>query len=566
MVHQNIVKLATLCLSAVALSLGMSACQAPSVVQEIKSPATNVPPPTPREFRAVWVATVANIDWPSKPGLPAEQQQAEIRRILDQAKAVNMNAVVLQVRPSTDAIYPSPLEPWTEYLTGEQGKPPEPMYDPLKMWIDEARARGLELHAWLNPYRSRGAMGFGPLAKNHIANTDPQAVKTYGKQLWMDPAEPKAVERTLAVVTDLLRRYDLDGIHMDDYFYPYPIKPDKIDPVTKKTSPDADAADVDFPDEPAWQRYVASDEDKGAKKSRADWRRAQVNRMVESTYKTIRAEKPWVKFGISPFGLGQPNLMPAPLKGFNQYDKLYADAELWLKQGWVDYFVPQLYWAIDSKEQPFAPLLDYWSSQNTAKRHVWPGLYTSRIRSAEGLADGSRGVIWKPDEIANQIAIARGRAASNDLLSGHVHFSMISITQNREGIADRLKAISPDPAVTPTSPWMAAPRVVETPTVKVDIDRKANRAAINLSQSQSRNSGHSVNKFGLWARYGQGSAQAWVFHVVPVPPPAPTQVLPTAAATYSIASKTERGDLNEIAAVAFDRFSNESKAQIVVLK
>ena len=181
------------------------------------------PPSPPREFRAMWIATVANIDWPSRPGLSTGEQQQEIRKIVATGKRLRMNALILQVRPGADALYASAMEPWTEYLSGEQGRPPEPVYDPLAMWISEAHASGLELHAWFNPFRARHAAAKSLPAADHIINTHPHVAKTYGEQYWMDPGEPDAAERLLDVVGDVLRRYDVDGVHIDDYFYPYPV-------------------------------------------------------------------------------------------------------------------------------------------------------------------------------------------------------------------------------------------------------------------------------------------------------------------------------------------------------
>jgi uncharacterized lipoprotein YddW (UPF0748 family) len=199
---------------ALALAGFLSAC----TTQPTAPGAADMPPPAPREFRAAWVSTVANIDWPSKPGLPSGQQQAEAIAILDRAVSLKLNAIVLQVRPAADAIYPSPIEPWTEYLTGAQGKPPMPMYDPLAFWIKEAHARGLELHAWFNPYRARHATAKSAPSSEHISRTAPGAVKQYGRFLWMDPGDETAAKQTLEVVLDVVRRYDIDGVHIDDYF------------------------------------------------------------------------------------------------------------------------------------------------------------------------------------------------------------------------------------------------------------------------------------------------------------------------------------------------------------
>ncbi|MFN5956346.1 MAG: glycoside hydrolase family 10 protein, partial [Planctomyces sp.] len=224
------------------------------------------PPAIPREFRGVWVATVANIDWPSKKGLPSDQQQAEMRRILDRAVELKLNAILLQVRPSCDAIYPSSLEPWSEFLTGQSGKPPSPEYDPLAMWIEEAHARGLELHAWVNPFRSRHFRAEGPDAANHINIARPDLVRKYDNLLWLDPGEPEAQEHSLRVIMDLVNRYDLDGVHYDDYFYPYP------------------KDNVPFPDDAPFARARAA----GETRSKADWRRANIDNFVRRLYEEIK--------------------------------------------------------------------------------------------------------------------------------------------------------------------------------------------------------------------------------------------------------------------------------------
>ena len=445
----------------------------------LDEPAAQNPPAAPREFRAAWVASVANIDWPSRSNLTVEQQQAEIVLMLDRAKALNLNAIVLQVRAAADALYPSPLEPWSEYLTGRQGKAPEPFYDPLKMWIEQAHARGIELHAWLNPYRARHSSARSALAGNHIANTHPWAVKPYGDMLWMDPAEPAAVKRTLDVVADLVHRYDVDGIHIDDYFYPYPV-------------PAGNGTELEFPDHPAWQRYLSAN----GQSVRADWRREQVNKLIEQMGSVIHKEKTWVRFGISPFGLGRAERRSAGITGFSQYDKLYADAELWLNKGWLDYVAPQLYWPIDQPAQAFPVLLQTWTRENTRSRHLWPGLFTSRIDNSPKS--------WQPEEIARQIGLTREQPG----VGGHIHFSMIALLQDRRGIATLLKA-GPyaNAALVPATPWLGA----QTPDAP----------ELSLQQSQDpgvpdrvliRTAGDpSVSRFSIWKRYGP----RWVFAVQP---------------------------------------------------
>lgn len=370
--------------------------------------ATALPPPPPREWRAAWVATVANIDWPSRKGLSAEAQQAEIRSLCDTAVQVGLNALILQVRPGADALYESALEPWSEYLTGTQGQ--HPGYDPLATWLAEARLRGLELHAWLNPYRARHSTAKSAPAALHVSRSQPDWVKRYGDQLWIDPGVPAAAEHTLAVVRDLLSRYAVDGIHIDDYFYPYPVQ-------------DAAKVDIDFPDEPSWQKYLAT----GGVLTRADWRRYSVNRLVQRLYAVVHETRPGTRVGISPFGLPRPDLRPPGITGFSQYDKLYADVELWLREGWLDYLAPQLYWPRAQAAQAFEPLLQSWQALNPLGRSIHPGLFTSRIDATPQS--------WQPEEIVGQIASVRRLAPG----SGHIHFSMAALAQNRRGIADALR-------------------------------------------------------------------------------------------------------------------------------
>ena len=471
-----------------------------------------MPPAAPREFRAAWVSTVANIDWPSRPNLTADKQQAEAIAILERARLLNLNAIVLQVRPAADAIYPSAIEPWSEYLTGVQGQPPRPYYDPLAFWIKEAHARGIELHAWFNPYRARQTVGKAT-APNHFSRTHPNAVKTYGKLQWMDPGEPAAADQTLAVVLDVVRRYDIDGVHIDDYFYPYPI----------------DAAggeqELDFPDWASWQKYVAS----GGKLDRASWRRQNVDKLIEALYTGIHREKSWVRFGISPFGVGRPDRRPAGINGFSQYDKLYADAELWLQNGWVDYLTPQLYWPIAQKPQAYDVLLDYWLAQNPRGRHIWPGLYTSRI--------GAPANQYQPQEIVDQIAVTRTRPGAG----GHVHFSMAALMDNRKGIADRLRLTTyTGQALVPASPWLGS-TLPGVPVVQAGRSAGATRLTLAAGSNNAL--------YAVWARYGD----EWHFSVVPA-----------ARVDWALADDPRLGAANAVVVSAVDLLGNES-ARVKVL-
>jgi len=413
-------------------------------------PVAVTPPPPRREFRGAWVASVANIDWPSKPGLSTPQQQAEMRAILDKAVALNLNTVVLQIRPSADALYLSPLEPWSEYLSGTMGRAPDPFYDPLAFAVTEAHARGLELHAWFNPYRARQSEAHSAPSASHISRTRPAWVKSYGKQLWLDPGEPAARAYSLAVVFDVVRRYDIDGVHLDDYFYPYPEK-------------DAKGRPVDFPDDPSWKRYRA----RGGRASRADWRRSNINDFVHRLYDGVKRLKPWVKVGISPFGIYRPG-SPAQIKGFDAYASLYADSRRWLSEGWVDYLSPQLYWKIEQAPQSFPVLLQWWEAQNRKDRHLWPGLYTSSVgKSSVGKA-GAKSSVWTSEEIIYQVKTTRGIAGA----TGDLHFSMAALLEDRGGVASALAAgVYSDPALIPASPWLEgrnAPPV--RPSVAVGAD------------------------------------------------------------------------------------------------
>lgn len=478
---------------------GLAALAGCAVIGPVTEPG---PPPAPREFRAAWVATVANIDWPSAKGLPVERQRAEMIGILDRAVALRLNVIILQVRPSADAIYPSALEPWTEYLTGAQGKAPEPIYDPLAEWIDEARRRGIEIHAWFNPYRARHAKAESPESATHISRTQPELVKTYGKSLWLDPAEPRAAQLTMDVILDVVRRYDIDGVHIDDYFYPYP------------------EGDQDFPDESRWQAYVTT----GGALGRADWRRRNVDALIERIHREVRREKPWVRFGISPFGIGRPDLRPPGIEGFSQYDKLYADVETWMRHCWFDYMAPQLYWPRAQAAQSFAVLLDYWIGQNTCGRHIVSGLFTSRINDSPKS--------WSVDEIAGQVDLSRTRPGN----FGHIHFSMAALTQNRAGVSDVLASTRYQiPALIPPSPWIDA----EPPAPpRVTVARLPQGVRVGLTAA----TGKPAARFAVWAHSGG----VWQFHVVP-----------GTASTIDLPAPSPAVDRVVVSAV--DRLGNESR-------
>lgn len=386
---------------------------------------SDLPKPV-REFRGVWVATVANIDWPSAPGLPSQKQRMEAIKLLDRCHTLKLNAVILQVRPQCDLFYPSNIEPWSYFLSGEQGKPPDPPYDPLEFWIEESHARGLELHAWVNPFRANHPKHHGKFSPQSIAMRRPDFVLPLGNEgyYWLDPGHPQARDHTMAVISEIVERYDVDGIHLDDYFYPYPSYNNN----------------VDFPDQISWTRYITE----GGSLSRSDWRRKNVNNFVRNLYEQIKLIRPTIKVGLSPFGIWRPGHPADAIAGIDQYEQLFADARLWWQQGWLDYFVPQLYWRISSSGQSFPELLTWWKHHNNKDRHLWPGLYTSKVIDSQ----------WPIDEIPEQIALTRNIIQD----SGHVHFSIQSLLgkdgPSKEFALKLATQLYQLPALVPSSPWL----------------------------------------------------------------------------------------------------------------
>ena len=379
------------------------------------------PPALPREFRGMWIASVGNIDWPTKAGLPVAQQQAQLRGLLDTAKRLNLNVVILQVRTACDALYNSPHEPWSEYLTGHMGQVPSPKWDPLKFACDEAHARGLELHAWVNPFRARYHEARSAVSANHVTRLHPDWVVNYGTHFWLDPGQPDVREWSLKVITDIVRRYDVDGLHMDDYFYPYPEK--------------ANGAPLPFPDDASYDRYRKN----GGKLARDEWRRDNINGFVERLNASIHMEKPWVKFGLSPFGIWRPGF-PEGIKGLDAYATLSADAKLWFNHGWCDYLAPQLYWPMSKREQSFPALLHWWAEQNGAGRLLVPGLASASVGKDRPATD-----IW------NQIRIARADGGAN----GVVLWNASSLRDNLNDLASGLaRGVFSQPALVPATPWL----------------------------------------------------------------------------------------------------------------
>jgi uncharacterized lipoprotein YddW (UPF0748 family) len=463
-----------------------------------------VPPAVMREFRAAWIPTVGNSCWPSKSGLTTAQQQAELIALLDRAAELKLNAVIFQVRPACDALYKSDIEPWSEYLTGTQGKAPEPYYDPLEFAVTEAHKRGLELHAWFNPYRARHFNAKSPVAPNHVSRMHPGLARTYGRYLWLDPGERDVQDYSLRVVLDVVKRYDVDAVHFDDYFYPYEEK-------------DSAGRILDFPDDASWQKTGVN-----SGLSRPDWRRRNVDTFIQRVNQAVHAEKPWVKFGLSPFGIWRPG-HPPTIKGYDPYEKLYADARKWLVEGWCDYMAPQLYWAIQPPAQSFPVLLKWWAEQSPKRRHVWPGINSLKV--GEG---------WQAGEITAQIELTRKLTRA----PGHIHWSQSALMKNA-GLRQALEREAyRQPALIPRFTWLdtSAPA------------RPAASVVATASAAQLNWSATGTEKPWLWVVQAKQFGD-WK-----------TQVLPATQTSLRFGHKPEF-----IAVSAVDRCGNQSPVTVLKL-
>jgi uncharacterized lipoprotein YddW (UPF0748 family) len=481
-----------------------------------RAPADSVAPPVAREFRAAWVATVGNMDWPSKPGLSTAQQQAEMIAMLDRLVQLRMNAIVLQVRPAADALYQSSIEPWSDVLTGEMGRAPEPFYDPLAFALAEAHKRGLEMHVWINPYRAKNS-STRTVSAGHISRAHPELVRKYGPYLWMDPGDPAVRALTTRVVMDLVRRYDIDGVHMDDYFYPYPETEHR--------------RELDFPDNSTWLRYVRA----GGTLARDDWRRQNVDLLVKGLSDSIHAAKPWVRFGVSPFGIWRPGY-PASVRGLDQYAKLYADARKWLQEGWVDYLTPQLYWAVHKPEQSYPVLLKWWTEQNPKGRNLWPGNYTGKV----GFTNASA---WRTDEVLDQIRLTRAQPGA----TGNVHFNMTVFMQNPDSLNDRLmREVYSESALVPASPWLDG-RVPAQPRISVVDDSATHLRVLEVKPGVVPAGSPVPSEPWLWVVQTRG-AGGWT-----------TKIIPATERLYGLGSLDAATPL-DVSVTAVDRVGNAGPA------
>jgi uncharacterized lipoprotein YddW (UPF0748 family) len=379
--------------------------------------------PPKREFRGVWIATVQNIDWPSKPvvGVDPAKQREELVQILNAHQETGINAIMLQVRPSTDAFYAQSREQWSMFLTGKQGLAPEPLYDPLQFAIEEAHKRGMELHAWFNPYRATNNLIDSLTSTTHITRTHPDWFFTYAGKKYFNPGLPQVRAYIIDVIMDVVKKYDIDGVHFDDYFYPYP---------GKETLPDSLAYQV-------YGKEFSTIE---------DWRRNNVDILIQTLSDSIHAEKSYMKFGISPFGIWRNKTQDpdgSESNGLSGYSALYADARKWVKEGWVDYINPQVYFPFYYPAAPFEKLVDWWSA-NASGKHVYVGQGVYRaMEDREGWRDKK--------QLPDQVRYLR----KNPNVQGSVFFSSRSLTNNLAGFRDSLQHdFYKYPALQPPMAWL----------------------------------------------------------------------------------------------------------------
>lgn len=388
-----------------------------------------------REFRGVWVATVSNIDFPRAPTPEAIAHKEQWKKLLERYKEIGLNAVIVQVRPAADAFYPSALAPWSKYLTGKQGTPPQPDYDPLKFMIEEAHRQGFEFHAWLNPYRATTDTDTMSLSKDHAFYKHRDWMVKYGDRFYFNPALPAVRQHLRDIVLEVVTKYDVDAIHFDDYFYPYKIRGEV------------------FPDSTDFWRY-------GNRFNNIDdWRRSNVDSLIETVSTTIKEIKPYVKFGVSPFGVWR-NRDKDPANGSDTrasqtcYDDLYADVLKWVRLGWLDYVAPQLYWNIGFPPADHQILLNWWSTR-VQEVELYIG------HAAYKVANNQEPAWHDANEIPKQIELNRRNFKS----AGSIYFSSKSLLENRLGVRDTLDVYYQRPALLP-SPATVLEKTNQAPVLR----------------------------------------------------------------------------------------------------
>jgi uncharacterized lipoprotein YddW (UPF0748 family) len=480
------------------------------------------------EFRAVWIATVNNIDWPSSKGLSTFQQRQEFINIITRLSQMGMNAVIVQIRPAADAFYPSSYEPWSEYLTGRQGVAPTPYYDPLQFMIDETHKRGMEFHAWINPYRAMQTLTTH-VASNHITKQHPEWFLNYGDKKYFNPGLPEVRNYLTNVVIDILKRYDIDGLHLDDYFYPYRI------------------AGKEFADGKAYAQY-------GKGLSKDEWRRSNCDSIVKMIHDAVIAYKPYVKFGISPFGVWRNSSVDArgsdTKAGQTCYDDLHADVLLWLKEGWIDYVAPQIYWEINNRSCDYATLLDWWNANSYGKQlYIGHGVYRAIEKPTPA---------WRnPNEIPNQIKLLRN--AEN--VQGSVFYSSSFLLDDPNGWADSLRFnYYRTPTLIAPMNWIDTTAPQHPHIEKIDVGAPNNFQQFTVSGNGiNKNETEEIKNFVVYLSNTPAGLTDHPFIIIPSDATLKFQFLLRAASIPS--------DWNfcYIAVTSVDRQNNESQVSNVLL-
>ena len=518
------------------LMLGWSAGGLPAPAHaQTPADSTDTPealPPPKRELRGMWIATVENIDWPNQRGQAPEQYRRDYRRLLDAGQRAGLNAVFVQIRPASDAFYKSDIEPWSKWLTGVQGRAPINGDDPLPFLITEAHRRGMEFHAWFNPYRATMDSVTRRLAPNHPYRQHPQWFLRYGGQLLYNPGLPEVRAHITRVILDVVRRYDIDAVHFDDYFYPYPA-PNQV-----------------IHDEAAFR-----DHNPDGLANLGDWRRQNVNVLIRDLHDSIQSAKRWVKFGISPFGVWMNKSKDFPdgsdtRAGQPSYSNLYADSRLWLEKGWIDYILPQLYWSTTFKLVPYPVLLEWWT-RNHFDRHLYIGHGTYRM-----LESTRSDTTWRnPRELPRQIRLNR---TYPDEASGSVFFSAKSLVTNPLRTTDSLRlALFRYPALVPTMPWKDA--VPPLPVANLTLRRLSHYVTLNWQSGAPAADGDAATYYVLYRfEATERSSPNDPRRILALPRPAPgfpatfvdTTAVPGQAYAYYV--------------TAVDRLHNESRPMRVV--
>ncbi|MGK7391374.1 MAG: glycoside hydrolase family 10 protein [Candidatus Cyclobacteriaceae bacterium M2_1C_046] len=409
--------------------------------------------PPKKEFRGIWIATVANIDWPKSRGLSEEKQKEQFNEILDFYQNLNFNVAVVQIRAAGDAFYPTEKAPWSRFLMGTENYAPDTLYDPLEWMIEETHKRGMEFHAWLNPYRATTDLDTAILDEQHAFYQHPEWMVKYGTKYYFNPGLPEVKEHVVDVISEVVRNYDIDAIHFDDYFYPYKI------------------TNQIFDDSLQYQQYAAEGQ------SIDDWRRSNVSALIQECSEMIKREKPWVQFGISPFGVWRNAAMDSTgsstRAGQTTYDDLYADVLKWMRERWIDYNVPQLYWSMDYPAASHRILVDWWSKQaGNSNIYIGHGLYKVKANPDKA---------WnKIKEIPRQIELTRAKQE----IDGSVFFSAKSIMGRHRRLSRQiLRKYYKYPALPPASPFInKTPAEVDH---NVEVVERNDKYQIKLQADQS---------------------------------------------------------------------------------